>query len=217
MRRTLVIAANPCALGFGGAIMLYVGVEAAVGVWMPTLLSGYRGPAMLIAAYALPIFFVLRAAGRFVGSWALGRWRWTCVLAACGLGILACFGLALLGGRAVAVYALPGSGLFMSVLYPTLNSKGISCFPRCEHGAVSGVLLFFTCLSGILTPLAMGLVSDRVGDVGAGFGLATALAALLLAVLVMNWIVDPSRARLRLREEAEYAPAPDHSLKAKTV
>jgi fucose permease len=217
MKRTLAIAANPWALGFGGVIMLYVGVEAAVAVWMPTLLSGYRGPATPIAAYALPIFYGLRAAGRFLGGWVLGRWRWTLVLAGCGLGILVCFGLALLGGRAVAVFALPGSGLFMSVLYPTLNSKGISCFPRHEHGAISGVLLFFTCLSGVATPLAMGLIGDRVGDVGAGFGLATALAALLLAALVVNWILDPSRALLSLREAAEYAAPPDHSLKAQTV
>lgn len=217
MKRTLAIATNPWALGFGGVIMLYVGVEAAVAVWMPTLLSGYRGPAMLIAAYALPIFYALRAAGRFIGGWVLGRWRWTLVLAGCGLGILACFGLALLGGRGVAVFALPGSGLFMSVLYPTLNSKGISCFPRSEHGAVSGVLLFFTCLSGIATTLTMGLIGDRVGDVGAGFLLATAVAALLLTALVVNFIVDPSRALLSLREAAEYAANPDHPLKAQTV
>ena len=217
LKRSLAIATNPWAVGFGGVIMLYVGVEAAVGVWMPTLLAGYRGPAMLIAAYALPIFYVLRAMGRFIGGLVLGRWRWTLVLAVCGVGVLACFALALLGGRAVAVYALPASGLFMSVLYPTLNSKGISCFPRSEHGAVSGVLLFFTCLSGIATTLAMGLIGDRAGDAGAGFALATALAALLLTALVANWIIDPSRPLLSLREEAEYAADPELSLKARSV
>ena len=44
-----------------------------------------------------------------------------------------------------AVYLLPFSGLFMSVIYPTVNSKGISCFRKTEHGAVAGVILFFTC------------------------------------------------------------------------
>ena len=34
-----------------------------------------------------------------------------------------------------AILLLPLSGLFMSVLYPTLNSKGISCFRKPEHGA----------------------------------------------------------------------------------
>ena len=53
----------------------------------------------------------------------------------------------LFGGPEPAVYLLPLSGLFMSIIYPTLNSKGISCFPRSQHGAVAGVILFFTALA----------------------------------------------------------------------
>ena len=30
----------------------------------------------------------------------------------------------------------------MSIMYPTLNSKGISCFPKSQHGAAAGVILF---------------------------------------------------------------------------
>ena len=67
------------------------------------------------------------------------------------------------GGTELAVYLLPLSGLFMSVIYPTINSKGISCFPKSEHGAVAGVILFFTCVSAALGPLAMGAVSDAMG------------------------------------------------------
>ena len=174
-------------------------------VWGPTLLSAYRGPAILVAAYVLSIFYGLRAAGRFMGAWMLGRWRWTRVLALCSLAILACFALSVFGGRPVAVWALPTSGLFMSVLYPTVNSKGISCFPRADHGAIAGVLLFFTCLSGVLSPLAMGLISDRTGDMSSGFVLATALAVLLFLALAANWILDPSRERLLRRAEAEAA------------
>lgn len=217
LKRTLAIARNPWALGFGGLIMLYVGAEASVGVWMPTLLSRYRGADMLLAAYALPVFFILRAAGRFAGGWILARVRWTVVLAVCGLGVLACFLIAMTGGRAAAVYALPASGVFMSVVYPTLNSKGISCFPRSEHGAISGVLLFFTCVSGVATTLAMALIGDCMGDVGAGFVLATAQAALLSAALLANWLFDPSRALLSLREEAEYAASPEPPLKVRSA
>ena len=34
---------NPYVLAFSAAVFLYVGVEAAIYVWMPTLLAGYRG------------------------------------------------------------------------------------------------------------------------------------------------------------------------------
>jgi hypothetical protein len=66
-------------------------------------------------------------------------------------------------------------------------------------------LLFFTCLSGVVSPLAMGLVSDRMGDAGFGFVLATGLAALLFLALLANLIFDPTRKLLGLRDQAEYA------------
>ena len=61
--------------------------------------------------------------------------------------IVLCFAASVVGGVRSAVYALPLSGLFMSVIYPTINSKGISCLPKAEHGA--GVILFFTCVSAV--------------------------------------------------------------------
>lgn len=206
-RATLAMFGDPYALGFSLAIMLYVGVETAIYVWMPTLLAGYKGPAVALAAYALSMFFILRAAGRFLGAWLLSRLAWTQVVALCSVAILACFGAALAGGREVAVFSLPFSGLFMSVLYPTLNSKGISCFPKAQHGSVSGVILFFTCVSAVVSPWMMGLVSDQFGDASYGFGLATVLAAALALLAAFNLVVDPSRHKLLARQEADYVAA----------
>jgi fucose permease len=93
----------------------------------------------------------------------------------------------------------------MSVLYPTLNSKGISCFPRSEHGAVAGVILFFTAFAAAIAPLAMGAISDALGDIKYGFVLATGFAALLFAGLLVNRLFDPAGARLKSRDDSEYA------------
>jgi fucose permease len=95
--------------------------------------------------------------------------------------------------------------LFMSVLYPTLNSKGISCFPRSEHGAVAGVILFFTAFAAAVGPLAMGAVSDALGDIQYGFVLATGFAGLLFAGLLVNLVFDPAGARLASRDDSDYA------------
>jgi fucose permease len=193
---TLRVLRDPYALGFAAVIMLYVAVESAVYVWMPTFVRAYRGPATWLPLYGLTIFFLLRAGGRFVGIWLLRRMRWSAVLALCGLFILGCFAGSLAGGVAVGAWLLPLSGLAMSVVYPTLNSKGISCFPRSEHGAAAGVLLFFTALAAALGPLAMGAVSDAYGDVRYGFVLAAAFALLMSLGLLFNWIADPTRGRL---------------------
>jgi fucose permease len=102
---------------------------------------------------------------------------------------------------------MPLSGLFMSMIYPTLNSKGISCFPKAEHGAVAGVILFFTCMAAALGPLAMGAVSDAFGHPKYGFILATVFAVLMFGGLLLNWIYNPARARLAQLESSEYRAA----------
>lgn len=204
LRRTFHIMKNPFALGFSMACFLYVGVECAVYVWLPTYLTEHKPDSAFMAAYVVAIFFVLRAAGRFLGSWVIARWNWTTVLVVFSAVILACFVGSMIGGPNAAVYLLALSGLFMSVLYPTLNSKGISCFPKMEHGAISGVLLFFTCAGAAVGPLAMGAVSDLFHDLHAGFVLATTFAALLFLGLLYNWIANPARNVLERSDVTEY-------------
>jgi fucose permease len=206
-KRTMGMMKNPYALGFSLGIFLYVAAECAVYVWMPTLLESYTGSYALLAAYALSVFFVLRAVGRFLGTWVLGRYNWTSVMVLFSLAILVCFTGAVAGGLSYAIWLLPLSGLFMSMIYPTLNSKGISCFPKTEHGAVSGVILFFTCASAALGPLAMGAVSDAFGHPKYGFVLATVFAALLFAGLLLNWMYNPSKERLVKLDSSEYHTA----------
>ena len=195
---------NGYVLAFSAGAFLYVGVEAAIYVWMPTLMAGYTGSAVTLATYSISIFFLLRAAGRFLGAWVLTRVQWQAVLALFSGCILLCFALSVVVGINWAVYLLPLSGLFMSVVYPTLNSKGISCLPKSEHGAAAGVILFFTCVSAVLAPLAIGAVSDAFGHIVYGFWLATGLAALLCIGLVLNWAFNPTRATLEQLDVTEY-------------
>ena len=207
LKRTMKMMKDPYALGVSLGIFLYVAAECAVYVWMPALLTGYSGSFAFMATYAISVFFVLRALGRFLGAWVLARFSWTSVMALFSLAILICFAGAMAGGLSYAIWLLPLSGLFMSMIYPTLNSKGISCFPKAEHGAVAGVILFFTCAAAALGPLAMGAVSDAFGHPKYGFVLATVFAALMFAGMVLNWIYNPARERLVRLDSSEYRVA----------
>src|SRR5450631_2789934 len=191
LRRTLRMMRNPYALAFGLGVLLYVAIEASVYVWAPLYLADYHGGWKILASYAISVFFILRAAGRFLGGWMLAKLDWTLLLAIFSLAIFLCLAGSVYGGVRTAVVLLPASGLFMAVIYPTLNSKGISCVPKHEHGAAAGVILAFTCLSAVIAPLAMGALSDVTGQIAYGFWLATGLAALLFAGLLLNWVVNP--------------------------
>lgn len=206
---SFALLGNKYALGFSFAIAMYVASEVAIFVWLPTFLDGYTGPrlAVMFAAYAVTIFFVLRAAGRFMGVWVLKIVPWTTVILVFSGIIFACFLLSALLGKTAAVFLLPLSGLFMSMIYPTLNSKGISCFPKSQHGAIAGLILFFTAAAAAIGPLLMAYVSERFGggDMRVGFYLATGFAGLLFVSAIWNWRTNPAASSLSQANHSQYA------------
>ena len=143
-------------LAFSAGAFLYVGGRGRDLCLDADAARALHRHAAPLAAYSLSVFFLLRAAGRFLGAWVLRQARWQLVLMLFSGGILACFALTVIGGVAWGVFVLPLSGLFMSVMYPTINSKGISCAHKGDHGAAAGVILFFTCVSAVVAPLMIG-------------------------------------------------------------
>ena len=206
---TISLISSRYVLSFSIAIMLYVACEVSIFVWLPTFLEGFSGSphANFVAAYAVMIFFILRAAGRFLGSFILGVFDWKLVVFTFSGAIFLCFIGSVYFGIAAAIFLLPASGLFMSVIYPTLNSKGISCYPKSDHGAVAGLILFFTAVSAAFAPLIMAVVSDIFGggDMTAGFIFATVLAGLLFAMATWNWLTNPASTALASADQSEYS------------
>ena len=220
VRQSLSLVKNPYALGFSTGAFLYVAAESAIYVWMPSYLvcdaASLRatydcytgGAAQTLAIYSVTAFFILRAAGRFVGIWMMSHFNWALVLMLFSGAIVVCFAGGLMGGTQVALYLFPLTGIFMSVIYPTFNSKGISCFPKHQHGSVAGVILFFTAAGAAAGPFIMGLVSDaNGGDAKYGFMVATVFASLLFAGLLFNYLKNPTQRQLEKIEASEYGAA----------
>ena len=103
---TLKLVPGPYVLGFSALAFAYVVVECAIYVWMPTLLGEYHGSFVAAVAYALPAFFVMRAAGRFLGAWLLHRVEWSGALALCAIAIFLCFAGASVFGVEAALFLL---------------------------------------------------------------------------------------------------------------
>ena len=110
--------------------------------------------------------------------------------------------LAILTG--IASLALPATGLFMSVLYPTINSTGISCYDKGRHGSIAGLLLFFTCVSAVFAPLAMGAMGDWLGDSAYSVVLGAISASLLALLCGWNLARAPFTAMLAARDIDDY-------------
>ncbi|WP_232043595.1 MFS transporter [Alteromonas sp. 76-1] len=220
---SLKLLKDPYALGFSIGAFLYVAAESAIYVWMPSYLicdansasdiySCYANEStQTLAIYAVSVFFALRAVGRFVGIWMMQHFEWTKVLLLFSFMIMMCFMVGLIAGQTLAVFLFPLSGIFMSVIYPTFNSKGISCFEKRQHGSVAGVILFFTAAGAAAGPFIMGVVSDaNGGDAKYGFVVATGFSILLFLGLLYNAIAQPTRERLAMIEKREYG-VPQHT------
>jgi len=220
---SLKLLKDPYALGFSIGAFLYVAAESAIYVWMPSYLicdansasdiySCYANEStQTLAIYAVSVFFALRAVGRFVGIWMMQHFEWTKVLLLFSFMIMMCFVVGLIAGQTLAVFLFPLSGIFMSVIYPTFNSKGISCFEKRQHGSVAGVILFFTAAGAAAGPFIMGVVSDaNGGDAKYGFVVATGFSILLFLGLLYNAIAQPTRERLAMIEKREYG-VPQHT------
>ncbi len=193
---------DPYTLAFSLGAFLYVSVEAAIYVWMPTLLKDYNGSLLLLSTYALSIFFILRAGGRFLGAWFMSKFHWSAVLALFTFLILLCFGISVFANAEAKIFLLPLTGLFMSVIYPTINSKGLSCSPKEKHGSIGGIILFFTAAGAAIGPLIMGAVSDAYQSPLHGFMVATGFAVLLFALALYNYMFNPAEKRLAsIKEE----------------
>ena len=116
---------------------------------MPTLFAGYHGPAAWMAVYAISIFFVLRAAGRFIGSWLLIeielggsrgsiQFRDSCLL----------YGEHDWRSSDLRCFLLPFSGIFMSVIYPTDQFQRHQLLPKGRtRRRLWGNLVFHLCVS----------------------------------------------------------------------
>lgn len=216
--KSLSMVKSPVAVFFSLAIAFYVGAEAAIYVWLPEYLAPfftiteegkreYIGPKniALLATNAVVFFFILRAIGRFMGVWILERFNWKHVMVVFTGAIFALYLISALTGRATATVLLPLTGIFMAMIYPTINSKAISCFKKEDHGAIAGLVLFFTAVAAAVLPLLMGWASDKFGgDLKAGFVVATTYAGLLFAFMLYNLIRDPAARALAARDEADY-------------
>ncbi len=95
-------------------------------------------------------------------------------------------------------------------MYPTLNSKGISCFPKAQHGAAAGVILFFTALAAAIGPLAMAAVSDAYGTTQRRIRARHRLRGRCSSLgLLANWLLNPPPLACRARTASSTAePSP---------
>ncbi|SFC79567.1 MFS transporter [Spirosoma endophyticum] len=143
-------------------IFAYVGTEQGIANWMSKFLQLYHGvdPAT-DGATAVAYFWGLMTVGCVLGLILLKFIDSRNVLIVFTLGALVSLVLGLFGPKEWALYALPGTGFFASVMWSIIFSLALNSVPK-HHGTFSGILCT-GIVGGALVPLIIGGLAELVG------------------------------------------------------
>jgi MFS transporter, FHS family, L-fucose permease len=142
-------------------IFMYVGSEQGISYWLSKFLKIYHNiNPDLAGADAVSYFWGLMTIGGILGLVLMKLFdskqvlRWFTILA------IICVAAGLFGSAEVALWALPISGFFLSVMYPTVVSLGLNSVAK-HHGSFAGILMTGIA-GGAIVQILIGAISDIV-------------------------------------------------------
>lgn len=177
LRELRGIAFSRTQLLFYGTMIGYVAVEVGIGAWLVEYLQQVHQFGVRESSWALSIFFGLIIVGRLAGSLLVDRIGYLrAVVLAMGCASLS-IGIGLFLPQ--AFWMLPLSGLFLSLIFPTVTAALSNIFTN-NLNAILGLLFTFSGIGAIFGPWMVGLVADRAG-IQSGF-------SLILIFAVLTWL-----------------------------
>lgn len=173
---------SPTMVLFYLALGFYVATELGIAAWIVEYLIQQKGIAPTTAAYYLSGFFGFVMIGRLIGSVAVERIGYLRAVLLAASGALICILIALLGPPTLALF-LPLSGLFCSIIFPTITAA-VSRLHTRNTGTILGLLFTAGGLGGTLGPAAIGVGSDMLG-IQWGFGLNAIFCAAAIGAVAL--------------------------------
>ena len=165
---------SPTMRWFYVGIACYVATELGIAAWIVEYLIKSKGFEQATASYYLSGYFAFIMVGRIVGSLVVERVGYVRSVLLAAIGALLCILVALFGSPALAFF-LPVSGLFCSIIFPTITAAVSRLHPQ-NTGTILGLLFTAGGAGGALGPAFMGVISDALG-IQWGFGLTALLCA----------------------------------------
>ncbi len=144
-------------------MIAYVGSEQGTADWISKFLSQYHGfDTHTTGAAAVSWFWGLMTVGCGFGMMLLKVFDSRRVLVGTAAGALICLSVGLFGPARVSLIALPGVGLFASVMWPIIISLALNSVLE-HHGSFTGILGTGMGIGGAVIPVIIGRVGDHAG------------------------------------------------------
>jgi len=204
----LKLAVTPLVLVFIVCAFTYVLIEQSIMSWLPTFNSKVLNLPATLSIQMASILAASTALGRFSAGFALRKIHWFLVLIVC---LVAAGGLVLLamplaessqhevtgwGSAPIAAFVFPLIGLFISPIYPAINSVILSALPPRQHGPMSGLIVIFSALGGTTGSIITGHVFQAYGGKTAFYFSLIPIGILITFLFFFNRLQKKSEANV---------------------
>ncbi len=161
------------------AIFFYVGAEVSIGSLMVNYLAlpEIGGMSEQRATHYVSAYWGCAMVGRFAGSWLLVQYPPRRLLAVFALANVVLLGVILAASGEVAVYGIVATGLFNSIMFPTIFT--LACEGLGKRTAEGSGVICVAIVGGAVVPLLMGHTADV-----AGLKMSLVVPAVCYAVIV---------------------------------
>lgn len=201
----LRLVLKPLVLIFIISVFLYVLIEQSFQTWMPTFYNQVLALPNSMSIQAGAILAGAFALGRILAGFFLRKIHWLPFVIGCLVLLAVCISINVPLSRSVAidastnwfnapliVYIFPLMGVFLSPIYPTVNSVILSSLPKPLHSAMSGLIVIFSALGGTTGSLITGMTFDRFDGITAFMFSLVPIAILTIALLIFNRLQQKS-------------------------
>ncbi len=167
------------------SIMCHVGIDVGTNTAAPKILQEYAGLTLEEAGFSTSLYFIFRTIGCISGAFVLQK---VCpkhfFALSVGMLIVAMLGLLALRELSFLYVCIALIGFGNSNIFSITFAQALQACPD-KKNEVSG-LMIMGLFGGTIFPLAMGCVSDAIGQIGATAVMAVAVAYLFFFTFRIN-------------------------------
>ncbi len=181
------------------SVFLFVLIEQSFQTWTPSFYQDILKVPTSMSIQAGAVLAGAFAVGRFGAGFLLKKIHWFKVVAACliGCAVLVSLSLPLSKGLTITenvgwfnaplvAYLFPMMGIFLSPIYPAINSVILSSLPKHMHSSMSGLIVVFSALGGTTGSIITGNLFEHFDGQTAFYMSLIPMGIMLLILWLFN-------------------------------
>ncbi|GAA3646316.1 MFS transporter [Flavivirga jejuensis] len=193
------LIALPLVIFFILSAFLFVMVEQGIMTWLPTFNKNVLSLNDSLSVQMASILAISLALGRLLAGVIVKKIPWLKIVITCLIIAMVIVALVLpnaLNSKTIEInnvfdipligFIFPIIGLFISPIYPLINSVVLSALPKKMHSSMTGLIVIFSALGGTFGSRIIGYLFEHIGGGKAFFFMLIPMLILIATLFMLN-------------------------------